>query len=448
MPQTILIVEDDKIVRTILERWLTAEAWRVVACDSASTCLDRLAQVLPDAVCLDLNLPDGEGLSLLAQIQRIHPETPVLVLTADASAETAARALQAGAFDYLTKPLDRVRLLTSLRNALRSQALSQLVHQHQQATTDFAVPGLLGISTAMRKVRELIHLVAARRVDVLIEGETGTGKEAVARGIHALGQRPNAPFVAINCATLSETLMDSELFGHERNAFTGAHRQHAGRFEQADGGTLFLDEVGELSLTAQAKLLRVLQERRFYRVGGTAEIGTDFRLIAATNRSLPQMVQDHRFREDLLFRIAVFEIHVPPLREHLDDIGILAAAFLAQQAKLPEGQKLTLSPAAVRTLTARPWPGNVRELQNALRRGAVVAGPDGVLVIGGAPPPMPGTAATPQLRTLAEVEREAIELAVERHGADLLGASRALGIGRSTLYRKLAAYGLPLPKPR
>ncbi len=448
MPETILIVEDDKIVRTILERWLSGEAWRVLSCDSAAMCLDRLAQVLPDAVCLDLHLPDGDGLSLLAQIQRIHPGTPVLVLTADASAETAVRALQAGAFDYLTKPLDRVRLLTSLRNALRSQALSQLVHRHQQATTDFAVPGLLGISSAMRKVRELIHLVAARRVDVLIEGETGTGKEAVARGIHALGQRPNAPFVAINCATLSETLMDSELFGHERNAFTGADRQHAGRFEQADGGTLFLDEVGELSLTAQAKLLRVLQERRFYRVGGTAEIGTDFRLIAATNRSLPQMAQDHRFREDLLFRIAVFEIHVPPLREHLEDIGILAGGFLAQQAQLADGQKLTLSVEAVRALTSRPWPGNVRELQNALRRGAVVAGSDGILAVDGMSPLTPGPIAAPPLRTLAEVERHAIEQAVARHGVDLLAASQALGIGRSTLYRKLATYGLPLPRRR
>ncbi len=448
MPDTIFIVEDDKIVRTILERWLSANDWRVVSCDSAAVCLDRLAQVLPDAICLDLHLPDSDGLSLLAQIQRIHPETPVLVLTADTSAETAVRALQAGAFDYLTKPLDRIRLLTSLRNALRSHALSQLVHRQQQVSTDFAVPGLLGTSAPMRKVRELIHLVAARHVDVLIEGETGTGKEAVARGIHALGQRPNAPFVAINCATLSETLMDSELFGHERNAFTGAHRQHAGRFEQADGGTLFLDEVGELSLPAQAKLLRVLQERRFYRVGGTAEIGTDFRLIAATNRSLAQMVQDHRFREDLLFRIAVFEIHVPSLREHLEDIGLLAGAFLAQQTQLADGQQLTLSVEAVRALTSRPWPGNVRELQNALRRGAVVAGPDGVIAVEGASRPMPTDPVAPALRTLAELERDAIERAVARHGDDLLAASRALGIGRSTLYRKLATYGLPLPGRR
>ncbi len=446
--ENVLIVEDDAIVRTILERWLTSENYRVICCDSAAMCLDRLAQLLPSVICLDLTLPDGDGLTLLAQVRRIHPKTPVIVLTADASAQTAVRALQAGAFDYLTKPMERVRLLTSLRNAILTHQLTRQVSRRSVNGGDFAVPGLLGESAAMRAVREQIHQVSASRVDVLIEGETGTGKEVVAKAIHALGATRGAPFVAVNCAALTDTLLESELFGHERNAFTGAHRQHTGRFEQADGGTLFLDEVAELSLSAQAKLLRVLQERRFYRVGGEQEIGTEFRLIAATNRSLPRLVQEGRFREDLLFRIAVFEISLPPLRARLDDILLLANAFLAGQPPLPSGARLTLPATALPALRLRPWLGNVRELQNVLKRAIVLAGPTGVLSVQRQPsaPLLPVANAERPPQTLAELEKAAILAALAFYENDLLAASRALGIGRSTLYRKLAAYGIPLPR--
>ncbi len=448
MRETVLIVEDDRIVRTIVERWLTTENYHVVSCDSAAVCLDRLAQVLPAVVCLDLNLPDSDGLTLLAQILRIHPKTPVMVLTADTSADTAVRALHAGAFDYLTKPMERVRLLTSLRNAIRTQQLTREVSSRQQVTEAFAVPGLLGASAAMRAVREQIHLVAASRVDVLIEGETGTGKEVVARGIHALDAHGPAPFVAINCAALTETLLESELFGHERNAFTGANKRHPGRFEQANGGTLFLDEIAELSLSAQAKLLRVLQERRFYRVGGTEEIGTDFRLIAATNRSLERMVQEGRFREDLLFRIAVFEIKLPPLRARREDILLLAQAFLIAQPPRPGGDAFVLTEASVRALMERPWIGNVRELHNVLRRAIVLAGAQGVVTIEAVTAAAAPSVGRENLRTLAELERDAIVATLDLHPDDLLAAARALGISRSTLYRKLATYGLPLPSRR
>ena len=454
MQETILIVEDDKVVRTIIARWLEAGGYRVVACESAAVGLDRLAQLLPTAVCLDLTLPDGDGLLLLAQIRRMHPHTPVLVLTGDTSAATAVRALQGGAADYLTKPIERVRLLTSLADAIQASQLHRKVAAATDGSGVVRVPGLVGESPAIRALIERIVLIAASRVDVLIEGETGTGKEVVARGIHALGAEPDAPFVAINCAALSETLTESELFGHERDAFTGANRRHLGRLEQANGGTLFLDEIGELTLAAQAKLLRVLQERRFYRVGGTEEVGVAFRLIAATNRSLERMVEEGRFRQDLLFRIAVLEIQVPPLRERLDDIALIAADYLEKHCADRVGGRL-LDPATLRALMERPWLGNVRELQNVLQRAMVLTPQGGPLHIPRSSPTGPRAAPaaqqTPSVeapRSLAELERAAIEQALLRCEGDLLAASRALGIGRSTLYRKLAAYGLPLPSER
>ncbi len=454
MQDTILIVEDDKIVRTIIARWLETAGYRVVACESAALGLDRLAQLLPAAVCLDLTLPDGDGLLLLAQIRRMHPHTPVLVLTGDASAATAVRALQGGAVDYLTKPIDRIRLLTSLGNAIHASQLHRKVEVAMRESVARRVPGLVGESAAIRALVERIWLIAASRVDVLIEGETGTGKEVVARGIHALGVDPDAPFVAINCAALTETLTESELFGHERNAFTGANHRHLGRLEQANGGTLFLDEIAELSLAAQAKLLRVLQERRFYRVGGTEEVGVEFRLIAATNRSLERMVAEGRFRQDLLFRIAVLEIQMPPLRERLEDIALIAADYLGKHCTDRAAGPL-LDSEALRVLMERPWLGNVRELQNVLRRAMVLTPPGlplhiprGSLIsapVASAAEPTPPLA---EPRTLAELERTAVEQALVRCDGDLLAASRALGIGRSTLYRKLAAYGLPLPSER
>ena len=454
MQESILIVEDDKVVRTIISRWLEADGYRVVACESAAVGLDRLAQLLPTAICLDLTLPDGDGLLLLAQIRRMHTSTPVLVLTGDTSAATAVRALQGGVADYLTKPVERLRLLTSLRNAIAASRLHRTVEAATRGMDTLGVAGLIGKSPALRAMTEQIRLIAASRVDVLIEGETGTGKEVVARGIHAAGADPDAPFVAINCAAMAETLTESELFGHERNAFTGAHRRHAGRFEQAHGGTLFLDEIGELPLPAQAKLLRVLQERRFFRVGGTEEVGVEFRLIAATNRSLERMVEEGRFRQDLLFRIAVLEIKVPPLRERVDDIPLIAADYLERHCG-DGAARPVLDPAALRALMERPWLGNIRELQNVLQRAAVLTPPGLPLHIPGrlptpAPPPPQTEPAPPvaELRTLAELERAAIEQAIARCEGDLLVASRALGISRSTLYRKLAAYGLPLPSER
>ena len=445
MPNTILVVEDDKMTSALMKRWLTAAKFRVVTCVSAAEALAQLAQFTPSLVCLDLGLPDGVGLQLAAQLRRILPLTPVIIVTADGSAETAVRALQAGAIDYLVKPVDRARLLECIQDALRVRPLLRQWAREGVMPFDSEVPGMVGVSDASRIVREQVHLVAAAQIDVLIEGPTGAGKELVARGIHTLGAAPQGPFIAINCAALSDSLLESELFGHERHSFTGADRLHTGRFEQAHGGTLFLDEVAELSLVAQGKLLRVLQERRFYRVGGTREVAVEFRLIAATNRSLKRLVEEGRFRADLLFRLAVYEIELLPLRERREDILPMVDAFLAANPRRSDGSVPRLSDLGRAALRAADWDGNARELQNVLRRAMVHMDSEGWLSLGmpaRMEAPTQAAEVSPEPNSLVEAERLALLTAVRRYGSDVSGMAKKLGVGRSTLYRKLKEHGL------
>ena len=309
----VVLVDGDADPRAAAARWLNDAGMRTVECPDAESFLDRLDTSLPDLVCLDCSLPGMSGRQALDAVRQQHPSVPVLMLSAEASAELAVDAMQAGASDYLSKPVDRNTLLSSVQRALRYSEEKQHA-QIDDSVEEDSYAGVIGRSPRMREVFRQVDRVAGRDISVLIRGDSGTGKELIAKAIHENSRRAGGPFVAINCAAIPESLQDSELFGHERGSFTGAHKARAGCFERADGGTLFLDEVAELSLGVQAKLLRVLQERCFDRLGGIRTVESDFRLITATHRGLRDLVEANRFREDLYFRIVVFEIELPPLR--------------------------------------------------------------------------------------------------------------------------------------
>jgi DNA-binding NtrC family response regulator len=402
-----------------------------------------------------LELPGAGGLETLQKIKERHPQLPVLIMTANRDVETIVNAMQAGAYDYLAKPLDKTKLNTSVRNAVDKYELVLRLSllEREEGTTSYA--GIIGRSKPMRRLYADLEQVAASRVTVLIRGESGTGKELVAKAIHDHSPRASGPFVALNCAALPEQLVESEFFGHERGAFTGANAQRKGRLEQAHGGTLFLDEIAELDLSLQAKLLRALQERRFHRVGGTTEISSDFRVIAASHRDLALEAAEGRFREDLYFRLAVFEVDVPPLRERENDLVLLADHFLRTYA---EEDTPRLSDEALALLRQHSFPGNVRELQNAMQR-AIVVCRDGTVTPEQLPARLREAAATvndeeqapgstseplptiPPAR-LEELERGALERVLSETGNNLAEAARRLGIGRTTIYRKLKKYNL------
>ena len=466
--QRILAVDDDPVMQSVLTRWLTAAQFEVETVGTVAECRTALRQQLPHAVLLDFVLPDGDGLSLLDEIRTRYPTLPVVLLTGNGSIESAVAAVQKGAWDYLTKPVDRHRLATCLRNAVGAREMAERL---ETLAADAVPPvvGLVGRSAIMDALRKDIHRVAGARAGVLITGETGSGKEVVARAIHALSPRARAPFVAINCAALPDGLQDAEFFGHERHAFTGAIDRRVGRIEQADGGTLFLDEVAELSASAQAKLLRVLQERSFYRIGGTREIAVDFRLICATHRSIREEMAAGTFREDLYYRINVAQLHVPPLRAHMEDLPELVHHILPRLVE--PGQAVPeVTPAAMSVLNKWEWPGNVRELQSVLHRAMLASSgdvidrtdvakafvePEGTLrpvqvavttTAAGTAPAATVTAdaesADDAAGKLAELEQRAILGAIRRHKGNLSAARRELGIGKTTLYRKLLSYGL------
>lgn len=479
----VILVDGDPEPRAAAARWLNDAGMRTVECPDVESFLDGLDTSLPDLVCLDCSLPGMGGRHALDAMRRQHPTVPVLMLGPEASAESAVDATHAGASDYLGKPVDRIGLLSSVRRALRYPEDEQQAHTDDSVEED-SYAGVIGRSPRMREVFRQVDRVAARDISVLIRGDSGTGKELIARAIHENSRRAGSPFVAINCAAIPESLQDSELFGHERGSFTGAHKARAGCFERADGGTLFLDEVAELSLGVQAKLLRVLQERSFDRLGGIRTVESDFRLITATHRALRDMVEANRFREDLYFRIVVFEIELPPLRMRDGDLRLLVPRLLDDlSADLGEGPR-RLTPRAMQALESYPFPGNVRELENILQCAAVLANgeeidlhdlpirvrdygggsaqPAGLSTFppdGGAaastvlPPPStseptsrrdrPTPASLEELPfTLEELERWAVKRALRDKNGRLSEAAKALGIGRTTLYRKLEKFGL------
>jgi two-component system response regulator AtoC len=440
---TILVVDDEPAMRLLLTSILKDEGHEVTAASSGEEALQLLASRHYHLVVTDLKMPGLSGLELLEQVQRDDPGTAVIILTAFGTVEGAVEAMRKGAAHYLLKPLanpDELRL--TVWRVLEEQRVSNEATTLRQATEAvFPFGEIVAGDAKMQAALELGRSVAPTDATVLITGETGTGKELMARAIHHWSPRAEQAFVAVNCAALAETLLESELFGHEKGAFTGAVTQRRGRFELAHGGTLFLDEVGEMSPALQAKLLRVLQDRTLERVGGTKTVTVDVRVIAATNRDLQAMVAAKAFRNDLYYRLSVFPIVLPPLRERPADILPLAEHIL-RQIRRRLGKRITgFAEEAQRLLQVYGWPGNIRELQNVIERAAILCREDsiGPTHLNLVPP---SAAVSPGPKTLRDLEHEAILAALDAHGGNRRQAAEQLGIGLRTLYARLREYGI------
>lgn len=449
--ELIYLVEDDENLRVLVERWLAKAGYDVNPLPDGNACLEALQEGVPSAICLDLMMPGISGLETLERIREHHPLLPVIVVTADSTAESAVKAMKLGAHDYLTKPLNQTKLLTTVDNAVDHGRLSMRVSQLEREVEGRGYPGIVGNSLAMKSVFRQLDRLAVSDVTVLIHGESGTGKELVARAIHNASSRRQGAFVAVNSAAIPESLLESELFGHEKGSFTGAAARRIGRFEEANRGTLFLDEIGELSPAVQAKLLRVLQERNFQRVGGAATIQSDFRLISATHRNLGEDVKAGRFREDLFFRLAVFELDLPPLRKRPDDIPAMAQVFIQQARDSAGGRAIRISPAALDILRRHDWPGNVRELQNVIQRAMVVSEseeirpqdlPERILNASVQGVQLAPETATGEEGTLEDASRRLLYAALQKHEGNASAAMRELKIGRTRFYRMLRKFGL------
>jgi DNA-binding NtrC family response regulator len=456
----ILIVEDKDSLRTMLRHALESEGHEVVEARDQPEAERALQEQQPVLVLSDLRLPEGDGLGVLRATKDLDDEIPVIVMTAYGSIEDAVRAMKEGALDFLAKPVDPDHLLLLVRRALEQR---RIVNENLLLKEELAVrrgaPQLVGGDPSLRKVFTSLQRAAATDTTVLIEGESGTGKELFARSLHALSERSSMPFVAINCAAIPETLLETELFGHEKGAFTGAVGRKPGKFEMAHRGTLFLDEIGDLPLALQAKILRALEEKRFERVGGTASVQVDVRLVAATNRGLRAQVAARRFREDLFFRLSVFPIVVPPLRDRKGDIARLAHYFVDRFCRDMKKRALSLSPEALEALREYPWPGNVRELQNCIERAVILADGDSILPrqlnlasVQAGPDPQDsdpwdgfdfdGTLMDVTRRAASEVERRKIEQALRQADQNRGKAADMLGVTYKTLTSKMKEHRL------
>ncbi|MDD2520694.1 MAG: sigma-54 dependent transcriptional regulator [Kiritimatiellae bacterium] len=443
----ILIVDDEKNTREGLARALRGE-YAVAEAENGLRALEWLDAHSADVVLTDLRMPGMDGMALLSRLLARDPRPVLILLTAYGSIETAVEAMKRGAYDFLAKPVNLDRLELLLKRALAEGRLGEENRRLKaQLEEKYGFENIVGESPAMQEVFHTIRQVAPTRTTVLIQGESGTGKELVARALHQCSPRAQGPFVPVHCASLAPTLLESELFGHEKGAFTGAVERRRGRFELADGGTLFLDEISEIDASLQVKILRVLEERRFERVGGSQPVDVDVRLVAATNRDLKKMVEEGRFREDLFYRLYVVNLALPPLRERDGDIVLLAQHYL-KALSAEHGKPLNgITPEAMDALLAHDWPGNVRELRNVIER-MVVLGNGGKLTVRDLPPslraPAAGRAGTESRagRRLRDAERQLIEDALRRHKGSRIRAAADLGISRRTLHRKLNEYGL------
>jgi DNA-binding NtrC family response regulator len=457
-PARILLVEDKDSLRTMLRLALESQGYGVIEARDQGEAIRELRQAEPDLILSDLRLPEGDGLGVLRAAKEIDGEIPVIVMTAYGSIEDAVAAMKQGALDFLAKPVDPDHLLLLVSRALQQRriAVENLLLKEELAVRRGA-PQLVGDDPSLRKVFGSLQRAAGTDTTVLLEGESGTGKELFARSLHALSPRADAPFVAINCAAIPETLLETELFGHEKGAFTGAVARKPGKFEMAHRGTLFLDEIGDLPLSLQAKILRALEERRFERVGGTASVQVDVRLVAATNRGLKAAVAQRRFREDLYFRLSVFPITVPPLRERPGDIPLLARFFLERVSRDLKKRSLTLTPEALETLQSYRWPGNVRELQNCIERAAILTEGDAILprhlnLSFAEPPPEPpspwaaldlsGSLNEVTRRAVSQVERLKLEEVLKEASGNKGRASELLQIPYKSLLAKLKEHDI------
>ncbi|MGH7256220.1 MAG: sigma-54-dependent transcriptional regulator [Nitrospirales bacterium] len=445
-PTRVLIVDDDPDTLALLRELMAKEGHRVQSADSAQAALELLRQEPVDVVITDIQMPGMDGLALLGEVRQYAPETLVILLTAYGSLTTAVQGIKAGAFDYLTKPflIEEIRLL--VRRAFEhKRILKENQALREQLRERFPLDTLLGRSAAMIEVYKLIGRVAQTDTTVLIQGESGTGKELVARAIHSHSRRCARPFVAVDCGALTESLLETELFGHERGAFTGAVSTKKGLLEHAQGGTCFLDEIGDISSALQSKLLRVLQEREIRRVGGVEPIPVDVRIIAASNRDLAKLAAAGKFREDLYYRLNVVTVNLPPLRHRPEDIPLLAQHFVLKYGTDGNRQVTGVAPQALELLARYGWPGNVRELEHTIQR-AIVISPHPLILPENLPEAIrsgpASAAATGQgWKTLDHVEREHILRVLEAHQGDVDKAATVLGIHRKTLLRKLRRYG-------
>jgi two-component system, NtrC family, response regulator AtoC len=445
---TVLIVDDEKNTREGMELALTTSGYKILLAGSGEEALALLKKETVDLLLTDLIMGSMDGMALMRQARELDPEILVIMLTAYGTVETAVQAMRAGAFDYLTKPVNLDKLELLVKRALNSRRIEkENVALRKQLDSKFGFESIIGHSKKIKEVFSLINQVNTSKATVLIQGESGTGKELIARAIHFSGPRKDQPFVAVHCAALAEGLLESELFGHEKGAFTGAVERKIGRFEAANGGTLFLDEVSEMSPATQVKLLRVLQEMEFERVGGNKTIKVDVRIIAATNKDLRQAIAEGQFREDLFYRLNVVTIPVPPLRDRMEDTPLLIAAFVKEFAH--ENEKIVegVSPALVKALDSYTWPGNVRELQNTIETMVVLtrnrtlqledvpanllSGPNPVIKAQGALP-----------LNVHEAEKNLIEKALQTSKNNKSKAAVILGMSRRTLHRKLKSYNL------
>ena len=443
---TLLVVDDDEGNRDTLEHMLSKEGFRVLQASSGDEGLDIVRRERPAVVLTDLKMPGMDGVALLKATKELSPSTEVVLMTAYGTVETAVEAMKEGAYDFITKPFKRHQVLKTLRNAVDRHALadenSRLRRQLAEVSKDAG--GILGQSPAIRAVLDLVRQAAPSSAAVMIEGESGVGKDVVATALHALSPRAQRPLVKVNCAAIPETLIESELFGYEKGAFTGAVARKPGRFELADGGTIFLDEIGEMPIGVQAKLLRVLQDGEIDRLGGTKPLKVDVRVLAATNANLPEMIAAKRFREDLFWRLNVIRILVPPLRDRVEDIPLLAEAFLRRQAAKNQKTVKGFTADAIAALARHAWPGNVRELEHAIERAVVLSRgdmigpadlPAGTGIAGAAIPAR--TLVFPVGTPLAEIKRIAILRTLESVGGDKELAARLLKIASRTIYRQL-----------
>ena len=456
----VLLVEDKDSLRTMLRLALEAQGHGVVEAQDEAEAVQAMRQTRPGVVLTDLKLPEGDGFGVLRAAKELDPAVQVVVMTAYGSIQDAVAAMEEGAMDFLAKPVNPDHLLLMVERALAQRRLfAENTLLKEELAQRRGAPKIIGEDPSLRQVLQHLHRAAATDATVLLEGESGTGKELFARTLHALSPRQDGPFVAINCAAIPETLLETELFGHEKGAFTGATARKPGRFEVAHRGTLFLDEIGDLPLALQAKILRALEEKRFERVGGTQSLHVDVRVVAATNRNLKQRVAERQFRDDLYFRLSVFPVEIPPLRDRPGDVAILARFFVDKFSRDVNKPALMLAPTAVEALEAYWWPGNVRELQNCIERAVILADSDTIqprhLNIASrqsVPEPpaidpwdqidLSGSMADALRRLTGEVERRKIDRAIKDTGGNKVQAADTLQMGLKVLVAKMRQYAI------
>ncbi len=445
---SILIVDDELSVRDSLSKWFREDGFKVGSAENAAKALTLMNDGPWDVILLDIKMPGMDGLELQKRIGEIDKGACVIMITAFAAVDSAVQALKEGAFDYVTKPVDPEHLSHLVQNALRTKKLTDENWRLRQQMSELSgVEEIVGESSQMKKVIDLAKTVAKTDTTVMIRGESGTGKELVARTIHANSARKYFPIITVNCGAVPETLLESELFGHEKGAFTGAQFRRKGKFEMADGGTIFLDEIGTISQKMQVQLLRVLETKQFTRVGGNEMISSDFRVICATNRDLEAAIGDGSFREDLYYRLNVFTIFIPPLRERRVDIPPLVDHFVQKYATLMNKQTVGIDPEAMDLLIRNRWPGNIRELENVIERAMVLAKPPAIKT-GDLPFQLSQLheAEEQQDDLITSMEKTHIAKVLAKHSWNITHSAEALGIDRVTLYSKISKYGLKKPQ--